>query len=63
MTEKIKLCENINDEYFYSLKVKEGNVILNFQKSKLIFNSYLVFKNGYPNEEVFSIQKLFLRII
>lgn len=59
MKETINLCEKIEDEYLYCLNAKDNNVVLEFQNSKLVFNSFLIFKNGYPNEEVFTTQKYF----
>ena len=59
MEETINICESVKDEYLYHLNAKDNNVVLEFQNLKLIFNSFLIFKNGYPNEEAFSTQKLF----
>lgn len=59
MAEEIRRLENITDEYLYLLSAKEGNVILNFENSKLVFKSYLIFKNGYPNIDISIVQGKF----
>jgi hypothetical protein len=61
MTDEIKLCEKVKDEYLYSLNAIDGNVILHFKDLRIVFKSYLIFKNGYPNDEVYSVQEKFVK--
>jgi hypothetical protein len=59
MTEIIEFCQKVNDEYLYSLNSNGKNVRIHFRNSEIVFDSYLIFKNGYPNEEVYGINKYF----
>lgn len=59
ITEEIKSCDYIADEYSYSLSASDGNILLHFRNTTICFNSYLVFKTGYPNEEIFIMEKQF----
>src|SRR6266498_5976886 len=51
--EELKLEEFATDFYSSNLCKTENDVILNFGNVKLIFKDCLIFKCGYPNEEIY----------
>ena len=58
--EKLRL-DSITEKYYDCNLIKEGsNVIIRFDAyCELVFESYLIFKCGYPNEEVYMHSELY----
>lgn len=50
--EELKL-ESITDDYYLCNICKKDDVMLIFEKVRLLFTECLVFKCGYPNEEIY----------
>jgi len=53
------LRELLNDDFLFNVSIIDGELSIDFKVLKIKFESYLVLKVGYPNDEIYMFDEFY----